>query len=216
VGIKNNFLSVICLGNFNPSILTPQFLSETFGIKFEKEPKFQLTPVLATVDCGDVLFLAELEKLQIVNKNLDDFRKTKIIDYFEQYLEVLKYTPIFVCGINLNTEVSVSGSAYLKNFKDKAKIFESLETNELTIDYKETISKDGREDWISYNFEFVGKDNTVFRLNFRKKDVNVAVNFNFEVKDLETDRTRIKMISRNFEYLIQRNEKILNSFFRDR
>ena len=101
-------------------------------------------------------------------------------------------------------------------FKDKAKIFESLETNELTIDYKETISKDGREDWISYNFEFVGKDNTVFRLNFRKKDVNVAVNFNFEVKDLETDRTRIKMISRNFEYLIQRNEKILNSFFRDR
>lgn len=214
MNVKNNFLSIICLGSFNPSILSPNFLREICKFKFKEEPKGQTIPVVANIEYGNLQFMVELEKLQILERNISNFDDSKVIDYFEKYLTILEYTPIFVCGINLNTTITEFNIENMnKNIKNRDKIFNILETKEVIIDKKETVSKEKKEDWIAYNFLYSGEDNTIFRLNFRRKDTIVTVNFNYEVRGLEKDRTRIKKLGQNFKNLTQKNKNILTSFF---
>ena len=122
--------------------------------------------------------------------------------------------PVFVCGINLNMTITEYDIENInKNLRNRDKILNILETKEITIDRKEFMDKEKVESWIAYNFEYSGEDNTVFRLNFRKKDTVITMNLNYEIRSLREDRGRVKKIGQYFENLIQKNEKILASFF---
>jgi hypothetical protein len=101
---KNNFISIITLGNFNPAILTPSFLSEHCGYKAisNSKPKGQTSPVASVIDFENITFLVELEKFQIMEKNLSNFKDNTIIDLALNYLQKLRFTPLFVMGINFN------------------------------------------------------------------------------------------------------------------
>lgn len=214
MNIKNNFISIICLGNFNPSILTSKFLSEVCKFEFKEKPKGQATPVIANIEYGNLQFIVELEKLQILERDVSNFYDSKIIDYFEKYLTTLEHTPVFVCGINLNTTITEFNIENInKNLKSRDKIFNILETKKIIMDKKEIMGKDKVGSWIVYNFEYPRGDNTIFHLNFRKKDTVITMNFNYEIRGLREDRTRVKKIGQYFKNLIQKNEKILASFF---
>ena len=79
MNVKNNFLSIIGLGNFNPSILTPKFLSEVCEFEFKEKPKGKITPVVTNIKYGNLQFIVELEKLQILERDVSNFCDSKII-----------------------------------------------------------------------------------------------------------------------------------------
>lgn len=214
--IKNNFISTICLGNFNPSILTSAFLTDKCKLKFEEKPEGNTTPIVASIKYGNIQFIVELEKFQIVEKNIADFHKTKIIDYFEKYITILEYTPIFICGVNLNTTMSDYNESKLNEIlKSYDHIFNIFKADEMVIDKKEIINKsNSAEEWLAYNFVCSGGNNTITRLNLKKtKDTSIIVNFNFEIKNLEKEKERIKTIGRKIENLIQEHGNIIKEFF---
>lgn len=210
MNVKNNFLSIICLGNFNPSVLTSKFLSETCKLKFKEKPEGRTTPVVANINYGNVQFAVEWEKLKILERDVGSFYGSKIIHYFEKYITILEYTPISVCGINLNTTITELNIGNIdKNLTSKNRMFNILETKKAIIEKTEFVGEDKVDSWITYNFIYTGEDNTVFRLNLRKKDTAIIVNLNYEIRGLREDRDRVKKIGQDFESLIQKNEKTL-------
>ena len=213
--VKNNYASVICLGSFNPSILTPQFLTEVCKFNFAEKPLVQIIPVISNVKFGNVNFIAELEKFQVMEMEIANFKDSKVIGYFERYLEILSYTPVFVCGINLNFSISeYAAETFLEKVCDKNKLFGILGTKEAMLDKKEVMrAEKTSNDWLCYNLTYPAKDNAVSRLHFQKSGDAVTVNFNYEVRELEKEKSRIKNVGKNFEFLISENERLVKEFF---
>lgn len=58
--IKPNFHSVVILGGFNPSILTPTFLKQFCDFKTEQNPTGHTTAVMTEIKYGNLLFQMEL------------------------------------------------------------------------------------------------------------------------------------------------------------
>ena len=135
--VKNNFVSCVVIGSFNPSILTSDFIIQECGLEFEgKAIREDRTPVVSRVEYPGFMFLADLDRLQIRETEIDDPGKSKVVDFLRIYLEKLPYTPLSKCGVNIN--VSISGT----NEKDliallterKRELFKILETRDFTIE----------------------------------------------------------------------------------
>ena len=62
--IQLNFKSVVVIGAFNPSILTPAFLKECCEFNTTHEPTGRTTPVASEISYGNTKFLLELSKFQ--------------------------------------------------------------------------------------------------------------------------------------------------------
>ena len=211
--ITNNYLNIICLGSFNPSILTPSFLKDVCEFKFDVEPSGQTLPVAANIKYGNIDFFVELEKLQIREDLPQDYKSSKIVEYFEKYLSVLTYTPIFVCGINFNSTISdLKLDAFLSNIKDRKKILALLKADKVVVDTKEVAKKDEPETWLSSNLTDTLEPNTLFRLNLKKEKDTVVVNLNYEIRTLEQDRKKAHVIHTNFLSLIEENQRLLSCF----
>jgi len=210
---ENNFISVVCIGNFNPSILTPDFLAEVCGFKFEDSPKGGTSPVLSRVAYGNLEFLVELQKLQILERSIQDFRNSKVIGYFEEYVNILKHTPIFACGVNLNVNVAdFAPDAVKKNLDNRDMIFDLLGAKEVVFEKKDVANRERtEEDWVSHDFRCVAEEDSTLHLNVSKGNSVITVNLNFEVRGLDKDSSRVGLIGHNLGKLVDKNEIILKS-----
>jgi hypothetical protein len=209
--IKNNLINIICLGFFNPSILTPRFLKEVCNFKLDQSPKGRTTPVISNLEYGSLQFIIELEKLQIIEKNLSDFKLTKIPDYFNEYMKILVHTPIFVCGINLNISVTeFKLENVTKSLQNKEGILKILKTKEMKFETKEIVSVES-ERWLSLNVEWAEENDTTLRLNLKNNERDMIMNLNYEVANLENHRERVNKLKDNLVNLIAKQNEILKS-----
>jgi hypothetical protein len=209
--IKNNFLSVISLGSFNPAILTPEFLVEQKIFSFESPPVGTTSPVISQIKSGNISLLVELERFQVMHDAVDDFQKSPIVSISSNYLDVLKYTPIFVQGINFNLNLKNYGdSVSLKKIFDnpiKTMVEYLHKFEEYLIDVKTKVLK-GRNETEAINCKYFIDAGISVAVNLKKEDKEVVLNFNYEVQNIKDDRSRLKNISDNY----QRIWKLLESF----
>jgi hypothetical protein len=213
--IKNNFVSVIVLGNFNPSILTEDFLKKVCGFNFTAEPKKQLSPVVSEIKYGNINFLADLDRFQIKEDNISEFEKTKIFEYVSRYLEILSYTPILIAGLNFNVTLeNVDNDVIEKNIiSNKSKLKEILESDEIVmIPYLRYKSEEDKEH-VSLDVLFKGSQTDIDilgRFEIKKvKDKTFCLNYNFEVRGLEKNRERISILTGNYPSILNRYKKLL-------
>jgi len=209
--IKNNFANVICLGHFNPSILTPNFIREVCKLELDGTPQGQTTPVVSNLQWGNILFLVEMERILVQETNIANFKDTKVIQYFERYLGILSHTPVFVCGLNLNVSLHDFDIGIIdNNLLNKDRMLRILKTDVVTIEKKEIIKKDSLE-WQVYNFVYPSEDKTQFRLNLRKNQGIITFNFNYEISDLNSDINRIKKLNEKLTSVLDMNQTIVKS-----
>lgn len=215
--VKNNFVSSVTIGSFNPSILTSDFLIQECGLKFEDRAiREERTPVVSRVEYPGILFLADLDRLQIKETRIDDPRNSEIVEFLRIYLEKLPYTPLSKCGVNIN--VNISGAMEKKVIvlltERKGGLFKRLETQDFTI---EAISRHQPEEekYLQWNITYViQKEDTLGRVSMIAKGNSVyEVNYNYEVGKLQKNHIRLEMITKGYPKIVKRYEQIIREIF---
>ena len=201
--IKNNFLSVVTVGSFNPAILTPEFLKEQkVWISEEYPPEGTSSPVVSDIKFGDIAFFVELERFQVMHHNVEQLDKSPVVEAAHKYLKVLRYTPVLLQGINFNVtiveyEKNKAINALLEDPIHRfADYFEKAE--EYLLDLK-TVIREGISETQSTNCKFYLKPGISISSNLRRADTNLVLNYNWEVKDIKTDNKRLNIIPESYE-----------------
>lgn len=208
--LRHNFFSVITLGNFNPAILKPDFLYNYCDFPIDIIIKSaDITPVVSKLDFEDVIFVLELEKFQIVEKNIENLFNIKILGYLSKYLKTLEYTPIYVMGINFNSSILAFESNIFNKLDDKFGLMNFLKISELTYGIKEKISEN-RSGRLSWDLSFISSDDYINRIAFKLDDDKITVNHNFELRDIECKKEKIFKISSEYLKLAKQYTSFMN------
>ena len=205
--IKNNFLNIIAFGSFNPAILTPPFLTEEKIFGSEINPEGQTSPVVSVLKYGNISFLVELEKFQLMDNQVDSFEKSSIISIGEKYLDVLKYTPVSIEGINFNVDfTNYNDSLILQSvFRDPlSEIINCVDkVREYELDVKTKITE-GKNETQVINCRYCIDDGVLISINLRKLDEKIVLNFNYEVQNIRLDRNRLNIIPSNYQNICEK------------
>jgi hypothetical protein len=210
VGKKNNFVSIIALGNFNPAILTPQFLLEKCHFRSEAKGEGQTTPVVSSLDFNNVSFIMELEKFQIMEKDPSDFGSTSIVKLIFNYLELLAFTPVFVVGLNFNVDIEIDPAKAIDRLNKKELILDVFNAKEIVYDSKVKFSKDS----LKYIFwDIIKKEDFVTRMTVNLKDGVFKINYNIEKRNIASDRNKVKEMDEMLPEFNSKFEKIIGDIF---
>jgi hypothetical protein len=214
VKVKNNFISVVSLGCFNPAILTPRFLKEKCRFETHLEPKGRTTPVASVLNYGSTSFVVDLERFQIKHSDVDDFLRSAIIPVMVKYLTVLEYTPVEAIGVNLNYDITDTDVATVRKMlqENSDKLFQAMKLSEATTTYKQHRRGEGIRELVEFDIAGPIDENTVERLNILIKNNFLRMNYNHEIRNLEQNRNFVKRIEQDWHSLVE-NDKILRQIF---
>jgi hypothetical protein len=217
VKVKNNFISVVSLGCFNPAILTPQFLKEKCGFEAQEKPKGRTTPVAAAINYGSISFVLDLERFVINHSDVSDFLDSTIVPVMIKYLAVLQYTPVEAIGVNLNYDVTELEVADVRKrlHEGDLELFQLLEFSEATTTYKDHRKSDGARELIEFDIAGRIDQNTVERLNILIKNSSLQVNYNHEIRNLEQNRDLIKRIEQDWCLLVGDDKLLRKTLFEE-
>ena len=205
--IKNSFLTFIALGSFNPALLTPDFLAEEKIFSFETSPEGRTSPVVSEIKFGNISLLVELERFQVMHQEVDSFEKSPIISIMSNYLNVLKHTPVFVEGINFNINlIDYADSTTVANIFEKpidGIINYVGKSDEYFIDVNTKVAG-GRDETQVINCKYYVDDGVSVSINLRKLDMKIVLNFNYEVQNIKSDRSRLSIIPDNYQDIYEK------------
>lgn len=205
--IRNNFESVITLGSFNPAILTPEFLKENGIATFDTSPEGNTSPVVSQLKFENISFFVELERFQIVDKKIDSFDKSPIVAWAFKYLDILKFTPVFVQGVNFNVNLTnFEGNKSIQNiFKDPILEMPKYvdKVNEYFVDVKTRIAEgEAQNQVINCKWDIGNQISISTNLNWKNKEI--LLNFNYEVQNIKSDRKRLSIIMDNYQSIYEK------------
>lgn len=217
---KNNFVSTVTIGHFNPSILTSDFLEKVCGLQLEGEPEEESkSPIVSRIRYSRIDFIADLDRLQIKEFGVGNPKDSDIAEYLRIYLEKLPYTPIFVSGINVNVDVLDLNEKGLITLltKRREQLFEILETKDFSIEALLHHRAEGKEEYIKWNITYSIEEKEVLgRINLNKKESAIwRVNYNYEVMRLEKEYARLERITKHYPEIIKRYEKVMSNIFKE-
>ena len=207
---SNNFISIIALGNFNPSILKPSFLSEKCGFKTESTGKGQITPVVSQINYGNVSFLMNLEKFQIMEKKPGDFGKTEIVGLMNKYFDVLQHTPVHTMGLNLNVNIESGPNTPIENLNNKSYLLEILNAKELS--YTSCI-KYSKERTLDLSWELKIEEIPKRSIVILMEENAFAINYNVELRKIDSDRDKMYFINKNFDKISKEFQQFLKKIY---
>ena len=200
----NNYINLVVLGNFNPSILTHNFLVTECGFALGNKPikENPPMPVVASLEYDGISFFADLGRLQITEKNCNDPKQSKLPMYLTAYLEKLSYTPITKCGANFSYNIDIQATKLnqieQKLLSNRQSFRETLSASEIQIDViisvndkTETVKK-----WILRTSAQSEESGTIMTVQ-RMEDSKVRIDFNYEI-NLEQNQDQIKKITHDY------------------
>lgn len=201
----NNYVNVVVLGNFNPNILTHQFLVTECGFDLGREPKKQIQqiPIAASVEYDKIFFFADLGRFEIKEEACVDPQKSKVPYYLETYLNTLPYTPIKKCGANFSYTAEIAlkklESVETQLAVNRKSLCKSLEVDNIELNMHFDVSPESEriKGWTLRTMPEGQRSTTRLSVS-RKVDSNaITVDFNYEV-NLEKDVSLIKVITKEY------------------
>ena len=103
---KNKFLSVVALGNFNPAILTPDFLEKICQLNLGPITEWKVPPqqarIMSNIIYERIELLVDFDRFQVMEKEVDNLKDVRLTEIFGEYIKKLPYTPLIAVGINFN------------------------------------------------------------------------------------------------------------------
>jgi len=211
IDYKNDYINLVVLGNFNPSILTHDFLVKECGFDLGSEPssKGPSIPVVASLDYDKISFLADLGRLQITEKSCKEPKVSQLPIYLNAYLQKLPYTPITKCGANLSYELTAE-KARLENIgqwlrSDRNKFCKILQLK--TINFEVCFALDDKqekiENWVVRTKIIEYEAATMMKVSYVSgSDNTIKVDFNYEVGNLEKDKKLLDSITADYAKVV--------------
>ena len=200
----NNYINLVVLGNFNPSILTHNFLTAVCGFDLGGNPTKENPPipVLSSLEYGDVSFFADLGRLQITQKNCTKPRQSKLPRYLATYLEKLPYTPITRGGANFSYNMEVEelrlSQIEQKLLNNRQYFCGALNAPEIQLEV--SFSVDDKTEivkkWILRTVAQSGEASTTMTVQ-PAEDSKIRIDFNYEL-NLEKRCDQLTNITRDY------------------
>ena len=216
--IKNNFVSAVTIGSFNPAILARYFIEKECDFPVGGEPiEEQKTPVFSRIKYPRIEFIADLDRFQIVERGLGDPGDSNVTKYLQTYLEKLPYTPILICGINVNVDIlGVNEKSLFEFLIVKAnQLFRMMEINECTVET--TLRYElGKKQYLKWDIVYPTQEEGVIgKMTIGAKQYAVwRVNYNYEVRGLDKNRARLEIITEGFPQIIERYRGMVKNIFK--
>ncbi len=205
-----NFKSIVVIGSFNPTILTPDFLLGCCEFKSDHKPVGRTTPVASEIVYGSTHFLVELGKFQITESHPGSFEDTFPNETAVRYLDTLRYTPLQLAGLNFNTSLAVQSLPRVREvIGDIWSIGEKLDIDILNATV--IARRPNGHGLIATEATLVHMLDADLKNQIRviTEDEKVVVNNNFEIGHLEEDRDRLKILFDKYSDIVRYNTELL-------
>lgn len=205
-----NFKSLVAIGSFNPSILSPEFLKEYCEFRSAHEPNGRNTPVITEIVFGDIQFLMELDKFQVMIKNIEGFDNDYPMDVVLKYFEVLEYTPIKLFGVNYNYTIKGVDTATISQIAETPNCIGEkfgFDPNWVAIKLVKQESDQLKANEIAIKHQFNSDIKNSIEILIKKD--SLVINNNFEINNLQTDKSRIILLKRHYQELHNCNNKFV-------
>jgi len=211
IDYKNDYINLVVLGNFNPSILTHDFLVSDCGFDLGNEPtaKGPPIPVVASLDYDKISFFADLGRLQITERNCKDPKLSQMPHYLNTYLQKLPYTPVTKCGANFSYELTAE-KARLENIErwlrnDRNKLCETLQLKTLTLEVCLVIDnkKEKTKNWVLRTKIREYEASTMMKVSYMPgSDNTIKLDFNYEVGNLDKDKKLLNSVTADYANVV--------------
>jgi len=197
--IAYNYASLVALGNFNPAIVTPDFLNKQCGLNLgeptDQSPPF--IPVHKRLKFQNLVFTVDMQKLEILETGTEDIYKEEITNIFNIYYERLPYTPLNAVGVNINCDLPIS-EILIEKTSEPQTYLDFFDANEIE-NTERSLQTMTEKIWISSNFRIENIHGLTRLINVNKKKDTISLNYNYEASDLDKNKERLKLLSDGYK-----------------
>ncbi len=198
-----NYINLMALGNFNPAIVTPDFLNQTCGFNLGNPTSITPPniPVSKQIIFKNLSFLVLLDRFEIKDVGSKDIYNTKIVKFFRKYYEILPYTPLNAVGTNINCdlvfekndprndiEAKISNPNIYLKFFDIHNIFVT----------EKSIYDRGNKTWKSSQYRVDNIGGLTRSINVMIEPMSFSLNYNSEAGDLKTHIGKMELLLNSY------------------
>lgn len=197
--IAYNFVSLVALGNFNPAIVTPDFLNKDCELNLG-EPTDQ-TPPLIPVHRGfqfqNLRFTVDMERLEILEIGINNISNAKILGIFYAYYKKLPYTPLSAVGVNINCDLPKT-DILLEKISNPRTYLDFFDVKEIDVTERSLQTKSDKT-WLNSNYriENVGGLTRIVSSSIKKNFL--ILNYNYEAGNLGQNESRLDLLLDGYE-----------------
>ncbi len=213
--LGNNFLSIIFLGHFNPSILTRDFLENNSIVHFQKEPaNIKATAISSNIEYEDVRIMMDLKLFGVFQKNIDDFSKNMIVGLAYDTIDLLSYTPIKTIGINFNVNAKILEAGKLADsLSDQREVLDFFGGGSYIINIGKKFEENS-EELVSLGLQLKIDNNSSIQIIIKKvKTHGYNINYNFSSGGLLERSGNRDHIRNNFKEISGKFSAAMDKYF---
>jgi len=214
--LNNNFTSITYLGSFNPNILTERFLTENNILGFLAEPlKTKTTSIASNIEYKDLSLISDLKSFTVIEKKIDDFTKARNVTIANNYIDLLRYTPVKSSALNLNSNLKlpdIEDILIMFNLKDD--ILDFFEAQSYTVNTsRRYIGEEEAIMNVGLGIKLKGSKTINIGLKRLKNDI-FNYNFNYFVSAIDKNPDDLDYIFSNFKKIVDKFCSTNHKFFK--
>lgn len=191
--IGYNYINLVALGNFNPAIISPDFIKSDCGFDFgdptEQSPPF--VPVVKKLQFEEILITADLERLELKETKVREDLKTEVVKIFQTVYNMLPYTPLMAIGLNINCRLLFESDVEFRSVGQKIASPESyihfLEVKQVRVN-ETSLFMENEKTWISSSFVIEDVNGLIRRIDPRREGDSFILNYNCEAGNLKESK----------------------------
>jgi hypothetical protein len=196
-------VSLIALGNFNPAIVTPDFLTKTCELELGKptDQSSPFIPVHRSLQFKNLKITLDIDRFQLQEIMDKDIDKTRVLEIFNVFYEKLPYTPIHTVGINVNGGIYFEENDNIKEITKKITSFETYKQFYKVdlINVTEGYQVSNREKkWLHMSVRTDDPSGIVKAFQAKSEKDGATLNFNYEINNLSTSNSKLSLLSNSY------------------
>jgi len=197
--LSHNFVSLVALGNFNPAIVTPDFLNKdcelNLGEPTDQTPPF--IPVHKSLQFQNLRFTVDMEKLEILEIGINNISDARILAIFDAYHKKLPYTPLSAVGVNINCDFPKT-DILLEKISNPRTYLDFLDVKEIYVTER-SLQTESDKTWLdsNYRIEDVGGLARLISSSIKKDFLNL--NYNYEAGNLGQNESGLDLLLDGYE-----------------
>jgi len=197
--IAYNFVSLVTLGNFNPAIVTPDFLNKdcelNLGEPTDQSPPF--VPVHKHLQFQNLRFTVDMDRLEILETGIENIYEAKTLQIFYVYYKKLPYTPLRAVGVNINCdllpETGTTTDVLLGKVSSPQTYLDFLGIKEINVTETSLQTKTEKA-WTSSNYRIQNVHGLTRLINISKKKDSFNLNYNYEAGNLDQNKSSLDLL----------------------
>lgn len=199
-----NFVSLVALGNFNPAIVTPDFLNKdcelNLGEPTDQSPPF--VPVHKHLQFQNLRFTVDMDRLEILETGIENIYETKTLQIFYVYYKKLPYTPLRAVGVNINcdllAEKGTTTDVLLGKVSSPQTYLNFLGIKEINVTETSLQTKTEKA-WTSSNYRIENVRGLTRLISSSIKKDFLNLNYNYEAGNLGQNKSGLDLLVDGYE-----------------